>query len=173
MNDSLGNEIGMGVGPDQKFVLRSRKVLALLLVLLPAFGVSPDAVKQFGTAGELVLPAIAALLLLWSMIRADGAKLTWKPKLSWLQKLKLARLASKVMIVGVCLVPLAGCSKNPDAQMTPAQCRKIVSVAKLGIGECDRLGEPEKVSNCIHYATLALELAEVACGFVPEPETEE
>ena len=68
----------------------------------------------------------------------------------------------------VCLV--IGCAKNPDAQMSPAQCRKIVSVAKLGIGECDRLDEPEKVEKCIHYATIALEVAEAACGFVPEPE---
>jgi hypothetical protein len=65
-----------------------------------------------------------------------------------------------------------GCSKNPDAQMTPAQCRKIVSVAKLGVGECKRLEEPEKIEKCIHFATLALDLAEVACGFVPEVEIE-
>lgn len=172
MNSSQGNTIGKGVGSDQKFVLRSRKVLALLLMLLPAFGFTPEAVKQFGAAGELVLPAIASLLLLWSMIRADGAKLSWKPSLSWTQKFKLAKAASKVMLVALCLVPLSGCPKNPDAAMTPAQCRKIVSVAKLGIGECDRLDEAKKIADCIRYANIALEVAEAACGFVPEPESE-
>lgn len=145
MNSSQGNLVGEGVGSDQKFVLRSRKVLALLLMLLPAFGFTPEAVKQLGAAGELVVPAIASLLLLWSMIRADGAQLSWRPKFSWIQKLKLGRAVSKVLLVALCLVPL-GCI-GIGGTFAPGEGLKLNLCIKAGdngykkvIGGLDKIG---------------------------------
>lgn len=121
MNASQGNVIGAGIGPDEKFVLRSRKVLAALIMLAPAFGFSAESIEALqGFADKLetfvsaalglqvhLEPLIAFGLVLWSTVRADGAELTWKPKLSWVGKLKLLRKLSKLAAVGVVLLPIA------------------------------------------------------------------
>jgi hypothetical protein len=75
------------------------------------------------------------------------------------------------LVVGVALVAL-GCANNPALRMTPAQCRQYVTLAKLGVGQCDKLDDPGKVEDCRHYATIGLEVAKAACGFIPEPEVE-
>lgn len=80
MNMTAGHVIGEGIGPDEKWVLRSRKILAALLLLAEAAGVGVSKLPMLEGFGEALVALVSAGLVLWSTWRPDGAKLTALPK---------------------------------------------------------------------------------------------
>lgn len=79
----------------------------------------------------------------------------------------------RLLLVVLLVLAFCGCAKdNPSFQMTVQQCKDLLKVASLGVSECDRLEDADKVAKCKHYTEASIALASAACGFIPETEEE-
>ncbi len=126
MNDSEGNLVGKGVGPDQKWIIRSRAFAAMwlpaLALVLRNAGLGEDVFGQLEMVVEALLVASGGVMWLWHHFRPDGARKTLAPV-----KFELSGIAS-ALILSLALASsptLTGCttmrSLVTGAEATPAE----------------------------------------------------